>query len=121
MTLDKDFYMNGRENEKINIKNAFAFNNTIDYFPPESELFYLLGHGGILLEKKVNKQKTPQEFTITANYKFHDNIYSERTNINLKQYEGIVIYSDSVAENLKELKEITRQLGEIKKKLNNKK
>jgi len=115
LTLDKNFFMSGLDKEGRNIKNAFVFNNIIDAFPPDSELIYLLGHGSVLLGKEIDEQKTPQEFTITADYKFHDNTYSEKTNINLKQYKGIVIYSESVTEHLKD---ITKQLEEIKNKLN---
>lgn len=114
--LDKDFFISGLENEKKNIRNAFVFNNIIESFPPGSELFYLLGHGSVLLKNDFDEKITPQEFTVASKYEFYENIYSEKTNINLKQYEGTVIFSDSLADNLRD---ISIQLEEIKNKLYN--
>ncbi len=115
MTLDKNFFMCGIANEGRNIKAAYIFNNTINVFPPDSEVFFLLGHGSVFLGDKNDEKITPQEFTITTNYSFHSNTYSEKTIINLKQFENSIIYSDSIDIYLKEIsehiKELTNKIG----------
>ena len=95
LKIDKDYYLFADKKFNRNIKDSYAFSNTIKTFTPKAELIYCLGAGSKIFNDNHSNEITPLSFTITAIYSFKGKTVEESTEIDLMQYKGNVLYVDS--------------------------
>lgn len=86
LKLDKDFYRYGSTDAVNNLSSVYAFQKVIKTFAPGIELLFYLGTGHDLFKDETDHNLTPLQFTITAQYKFFEETFSEETYIDLEIY-----------------------------------
>lgn len=111
---DRDFYQYGRQEDKCNLRKAYAFQNVIETFVPGAELLFYLGMGFQIFADNTDPKLTPSEFTITATYSYSGTKVSEKTTIDLEAYRKTSLPPEHAL--VSQLKEIARALGTISRR-----
>ena len=106
---DRDFHRFGDATENKNLANLNAFQNTIDCFPPSSQLTFSLAQGIHLFSEGADPNRTPPTFSIKAIYSYGDKTYDETTIIDLRQYLNTEPEPNPLIDQLKEIKEVLKQ------------
>ena len=112
LTLDRDFYLFGQENQ-TNLRKARAFQQPIEQLPPGAEIVFALAQGFVILGNKANELVTPPMFSINATYSYGEKTVSEMTNIDLRPYKESMNPPSAVVD---ELQKIRKQLEKIARK-----
>lgn len=110
LKLDKDYYP-PRENqeEEYNLREIYAFTETIRTFTPGAELIFYLGTGSDIF--KEDNQRRPSQFTITATYNFLKKQLSETMVIDLEIYRNSQLYpQEAMVTGLKNIESAIRYL-----------
>lgn len=105
LSLDKIFYQLGEKREDRNIANSAAFSRVIDSLPPDGQLLFLLGSGPTLYSGSNTEELSPLLFQVTANYMAGSESISETSTIDLRPYINTDIPHDTIAEELRKLRE----------------
>ena len=83
LTLDQDFYFNGKEGEAGNLRNYAVFSERIDSLAPRAEIDMLLGLGHNIFS---HPGLCPLKFTIEAKYSFEQREVTEQTFIDITPF-----------------------------------
>lgn len=106
LSIDKDFFQFGENQNDKNLKNKSAFTIPMDSFPPSTELIFALAQGWILFEGTGKPGICPTQFTITARYEFSGKQVEEMHNIDLRGYLGSEGDRDPLVEELERIRKI---------------
>lgn len=104
LELDRDFYQYGRK-DGTNLRSTVAFQEPIEQLPPGAEIVFGLAQGFVVLGEQADPALTPPVFAITARYSYGTHSASERTVIDLRPYRDSMRAPDTVAAELKKLRE----------------
>ncbi len=104
LQIDKAFYQFGEHQKEQNLANFSAFQQPIESFPPGAELTFYLAHGSVLFGENARPEITPLVFTVKASYSYPQKTVEEATTIDLRQYLKTVVGSDTVVDELKEIR-----------------
>ncbi len=102
LKIDKDFYRYGKNENQFNLKELNPLKNKTDHFQPGTELVYNLVDAVELFRNQGNTI-TPQQFTITAEYKYLSEAFAEKNIINLAQHKDVALNFDPLISNLKKI------------------
>ncbi len=111
LQIDKDFYRYGKSEEDFNLKELNLFKNTTEHFQPGTELVYYLVDAEELFKKPNNINKTPLQFTITAEYKYLGKNFIEKTIIDLTQNRDVAMNYDPFIGNLKKIADSVEKIS----------
>jgi len=112
LKLDRDFYQYGQKN-RPSLREATAFQQTIEQLPPGAEIVFGLAQGFVVLGNEADPSVTPPVFSIDATYSYGEKTVSETTTIDLRPYKESMDRPSALAD---ELKGIREQLEKIAKK-----
>lgn len=105
LTIDKDFFQFGESNrDDHNLKTKTAFVEPIQSLPPGGKLVFALAQGFVIFSPGADQTKTPQQFTITANYRMGNRLYSENNHIDLKPFIGSEGEREPIVEELEKIR-----------------
>jgi len=110
LNIDKPFYTLARKRPEENIANRYEFNNVLKSFPPKSELVMQLAHGTQLYSDKYDENLTPLQFKIRVRYNYGNEKFVEELNIDLKQYENMILLREPIAEEIYKTITLLKQL-----------
>ena len=111
LSIDKDFYQYGEQQDSRNLKNAFVFNNILDSFPPNSELLFGLAQGSVLFHLDSVDSICPTQFTITAQYEYSGKKVDEDHLIDLRGYYGTETSHNPIVNELEKLRKAVEKIG----------
>ena len=112
LTLDRDFYLFGQE-DQLNLRKARAFQQPIEQLPPGAEIIFALAQGFVILGNKADESITPPMFSINATYSYGKKTVSEMTNIDLRPYKESMNPPSAIVD---ELQKMRKQLEKIARK-----
>lgn len=108
LSMDKDFYSNGEQNESKNLRRYTAFVHPIRSLSPKAELSFHLGTGHSIFS---NADLCPWQFTVTAEYEFEGEKVVEATTVDLQPFMYSAQPIDPVAEQLGKLNEYASKIA----------
>jgi hypothetical protein len=111
LTLDRDYYQDGKKQEGRNIRQWTAFSETIEDLPPNVELQFLLGAGPSLLEDRPDPIIAPPTFAVHAEYSFRGMPLTETTKVDLRPFAMSSVPHDPVVEELERGRNTVREVG----------
>lgn len=85
-TLDQPVFQLIRSQGEIDLRDTAIFSEQIDSFAPDSELLVPIHGGATIYNSKLNANKIPLVFAITANYKWTSTSFSEKTTVDLRPF-----------------------------------
>ncbi len=110
LSLDKDFFQFGEANDpEKNLRSKPAFLNEISSLPPNGKLSFALAQGFVIFAPGADPDKVPQQFCITAKYKFGQQEFSETHKIDLQPFIGSEGERDPVVEELENLRRLAEK------------
>ncbi len=117
LNINKSFYTLAKNRPEEDISKRYEFNNIIKSFPPKSELVIQLAHGSQLYSDKYDEGLTPLQFQITAQYNYGIEKFNEELNIDLKQYENMILLREPITEELHKMNELLKEnLNQLRNK-----
>ena len=111
LSIDRNFFQFGEEQDIRNLKNAPAFNVPLDSFPPGAELIFGLAQGWMLFQGSGKPDICPTQFTITAQYEFSGKTVSESQYIDLRGYMGSEGERDPLVDEIEKLRKAVEKIG----------
>lgn len=102
LKIDKDFCRYGKNENQFNLKELNPFKNKTDHFQPGTELVYNIVDA-VEFFKNQNNTIMPQQFAITAEYKYLGDAFTEKNIINLAQHKDVAMNFDPLIGNLKKI------------------
>lgn len=114
LLLDRDFYQFCEKRPGSNLAEHPAFSNTIESFPPGSELLFDLGSGPTLYSSANNESLSPLVFSVTASYVAGKVSISEKSVVDLNPYIHTSIPTEPIVE---ELAKLRQEFSSMKKSL----
>ncbi len=115
LSIDKDFYQLGEQDEQANLRKLAAFSQPIRSFAPGAKLRFLLGSGPSIFGGEI--KRCPQEFEVVAAYSTGQTRVTEICAIDLRPYLRTETSADPVTEELKNLRETLSELKRIRQSL----
>lgn len=112
LSLDRAFHQFRDARPERNLLNHPAFSNTIESFPPGSELIFDLGTGPDIYSNSNDENLCPLIFKVTAEYSASSKTTNETSVIDLTPYINTSIPTDPIVEELTRLRD---ELTKIKK------
>lgn len=110
LKIDKDFFQFGESTRSDhNLKTKAAFVEPIQSLPPGGKLVFALAQGFVIFAPNADQTKTPQQFTISENYRMGNRIYSENNNINLKPFIGSEGETEPIVEELGKIRKVAEK------------
>lgn len=110
LSIDRNFFQFGEEQDVRNLKNAPAFNVPLDSFPPGAELVFGLAQSWMLFQGSGKPDICPTQFTITAQYEFSDKAVDEKNFIDLRGYVGSEGERDPLVDELERLRKVVERM-----------
>ncbi|MFE8073515.1 hypothetical protein QQM79_20900 [Marinobacteraceae bacterium S3BR75-40.1] len=109
LSLNKDFFQFGEtDNSEKNLRTANAFTEVIESMPPGTKLHFALAQGFKIFGDEADENAAPQQFEITAKYKFGKKEYNERHRIDLRPYIGTEGERDPLVEEMERLRKLVQ-------------
>lgn len=105
LTLDDDFYQDGKVRQGRNMREWSAFSTVIEGFPPSAELQFLLGSGPELLEDAPPVKIARPTIKIGASYSATGQRFDESTIVDLRPFAMSSVPHDPVVEELARIRE----------------
>lgn len=112
LSLSQDFYQFG--DDRLNLREATAFQDPIETLPPGAEITFDLAQGWVILGEKADPERTPPVFSIHVQYTFAKTTVSETVVIDLRPYDKSTEYRSQVGEELKKVRQTLEKM--LKKK-----
>lgn len=110
LSIDKDFFQFGQANQPDhNLRTKSAFLEPIHNLPPSGKLVFPLAQGFTIFAPEANPNHVPQQFTITATYRFGKKEFTEANRIDLRPYIGSEGELDPVVEELEKLRKVAEK------------
>ena len=114
LRMDKDFYKFGQAGSQNNLRNLRAFKETIESYAPETEMLFYLAQSFVVFKEKADNEKTPDNFTIIAEYEYFRKKVVEKFIVDLRPFLDSAMPQDPLVQKFGELNKI------IEKKVPNK-
>lgn len=111
LTLDGDYYQDGKVRQGRNISEWSAFSTVIDGFPPNAELQFLLGNGPELLEDAPSGKVARPTIKVGASYSAQGQTFEESTTVDLRPFAMSSVPHDPVVEELARIRESLTKTG----------
>lgn len=110
LSIDKDFFQFGEAKQPDhNLRTKSAFVEPIQSLPPSGKLVFTLAQGFIIFAPEADPNHVPQQFTITATYRFGEKEFTEANRIDLRPYIGSEGELDPVVEELEKLRKVAEK------------
>ena len=110
LSIDQDFFQFGEATQPDhNLRTKPAFVEPIQSLPPSGKLIFALAQGFIIFAPETDPSHVPQQFTITATYRFGEKEFTEANHIDLRPYVGSEGERDPVVEELEKLRKVAEK------------
>lgn len=110
LSMDKDFFQFGESKmPENNLRTKPAFLKEIHSLPPNGNLSFALAQGFVIFAPEADPDKVPQQFSITAKYKFGQQELAETHKIDLQPYIGSEGERNPVVDELEKLRKLAEK------------
>ena len=109
ISIDRDFFQYADFKEERNLKNFYAFSNSIESMAPNESIIFDLAQGFNFQKEHEGKVLTPITFGIRMTYEWNGNIYDETQVIDIRPYMSSLAVPEpmeklvSIADSLKKI------------------
>ncbi|MFC7513575.1 hypothetical protein ACFQUU_01010 [Herbaspirillum sp. GCM10030257] len=114
LSMDRDFFQFGEVTRTDhNLRTKAAFVEPIQNLPPSEKLVFALAQGFLIFGSGADPNRLPQQFKITAQYRFGEKEFTEVNCIDLRPYIGSEGERDPVVEELERLRKVAEKWSNV--------